>query len=185
LFGSAAIALLNTWRGEGSDGLDRAWLDAHLRTWGISPSASVSDADLDALRDLRALLRRLTRTVSAGRLLSAKQLSAFNAVIGATPVRAALVRDGDRYAVEMTPVAVNWLDVTVREIAGSFSAMLRVDPGRLRLCAGACDTVFWDDTRSRTRIWCDSRTCGNRVRVSRHREAATSAVGEFLSDPGG
>jgi predicted RNA-binding Zn ribbon-like protein len=173
VFGLAAIALLNTQRADGPDDLDQSWLDTHLPAWGVAPGASPSDADLDALRSTRALLRRLTRTVTAGRALSARQLSDFNAVIGATPVRAALVRDADRYAIDMTPVSRDWLEVTIREVAGSFSAMLRADPSRLRLCAApGCDTVFWDDTRSRTRIWCDSRTCGNRVRVSRHRDAA-------------
>ena len=47
---------------------------------------------------------------------------------------------------------------------------IEIDPSRLRVCAAPdCGQVFWDETRSRTRTWCDSRTCGNRVRVRRHR----------------
>jgi predicted RNA-binding Zn ribbon-like protein len=80
------------------------------------------------------------------------------------------VREGDRYVLAMTPVATGWREIAIREIAGSFAVMLRADPSRLRICAElGCETAFWDETRSRTRTWCDTRTCGNQVRVNRHR----------------
>jgi len=103
--------------------------------------------------------------------LSAKDLTDLNDVLGATPVRSTVEREGDRYILDMRPVANGWLQVTIREVTGSFTAMLRADPSRLRICAApGCETAFWDETRSRTRTWCDTRTCGNRVRVSRHRQ---------------
>jgi predicted RNA-binding Zn ribbon-like protein len=95
----------------------------------------------------------------------------LNAVIAATPVRAELVAEPDGgYAVVMTPLASEWRELAVRELAGAFASLLRQSfPPRLKLCAN-CGAAFWDGTRSRTRRWCDSRTCGNRVRVRRHRE---------------
>jgi predicted RNA-binding Zn ribbon-like protein len=41
--------------------------------------------------------------------------------------------------------------------------------GRVKLCAGeGCGWVFLDESRNRSRRWCDSRDCGNRERVRRH-----------------
>jgi predicted RNA-binding Zn ribbon-like protein len=171
MFGAEALALLNTGRPDVPDALDGAWLAASLPAWGIRPPRKVTDDDLEALRTVRSLLRRLAHVVASGRPLSAKDLTDLNDVLGATPVRSTVEREGDRYILDMRPVANGWLQVTIREVTGSFTAMLRADPSRLRICAApGCGTAFWDETRSRTRTWCDTRTCGNRVRVSRHRQ---------------
>jgi predicted RNA-binding Zn ribbon-like protein len=41
--------------------------------------------------------------------------------------------------------------------------------GRVKVCAGeGCGWVFLDESRNASRVWCDSRDCGNRERVRRH-----------------
>jgi predicted RNA-binding Zn ribbon-like protein len=41
--------------------------------------------------------------------------------------------------------------------------------GRVKVCAGeGCGWVFLDESRNGSRLWCDSRDCGNRERVRRH-----------------
>jgi len=159
LFGAAALALINTDRPGTADALtDARWLTANLAAWGVRLDQPVAEADLAAFRDLRTTLRATARAVVAGATLTAAELAGLNAILAVTPV--------------MAQVASNWRELGVREIAGSFASMLRADPTRLRICAAPdCDTAFWDDTRSRTRTWCDTRTCGNRVRVQRHRDA--------------
>ena len=124
-----------------------------------------------ALQELAALLRGLAETVASGRELSEGQLAAFNAVVGRTPVVARLERGGDgRYVLDLTPVAESERDRLVRELAGSFGSILRRAPDRLKLCGNPeCRRAFFDRTRSRTRRWCASATCGNRARVRRHR----------------
>ena len=171
MFGTEAIALMNTGRPGIPDGLrDGRWLRAALAEWQIEHSGPITDDDLEELRRLRTMLRRLTATVAGGRLLTEAELADLNRVLARTPSFSRVLPDSGRYVLDMTPVAHDWRDVTIAEIAGSFAAALRTDPTRLRICAAPrCETVFWDETRSRTRSWCDSRTCGNRVRVQRHR----------------
>jgi predicted RNA-binding Zn ribbon-like protein len=42
---------------------------------------------------------------------------------------------------------------------------------RVRACAaGDCLWLFLDTTRNRSRRWCDMKSCGNRMKVRRHRE---------------
>ena len=127
-----------------------------------------------ALGGLAALLRRLAETVASGAELSSKQLAEFNAVIGGTPVVARIEPGGEgRYVLDLTPVGGSEQDLLIRELAGSFGSILRRAPDRLKLCENPeCRRAFFDRTRSRTRRWCDSGTCGNRARVRRHRERA-------------
>ena len=41
--------------------------------------------------------------------------------------------------------------------------------GKVKVCAGeGCGWVFLDESRNASRVWCDSRDCGNRERVRRH-----------------
>ena len=170
MFGTEAIALMNTGRPGVDDALDEAWLSSSLEDWSVARPGPITDDDLDELRRLRTMLRRWTATVAAGRLLSATDLTDLNRRLARTPSFSRVEVDGDRYVLDMTPVAADWRDVAIAEVLGSFAAMLRVDPTRLRICAApVCGTVFWDETRSRTRQWCDNRTCGNRVRVQRYR----------------
>jgi predicted RNA-binding Zn ribbon-like protein len=42
---------------------------------------------------------------------------------------------------------------------------------RVRLCESeTCDWLFFDQSRNRTRRWCDMSTCGNRAKARRHYE---------------
>ena len=44
-------------------------------------------------------------------------------------------------------------------------------PERLRVCENEeCRWIFLDTSHSGKRKWCDMRTCGNRVKVARHRQ---------------
>ena len=44
-------------------------------------------------------------------------------------------------------------------------------PERLRVCENPeCRWIFVDTSHSGRRKWCDMRTCGNRVKVARHRQ---------------
>jgi hypothetical protein len=48
---------------------------------------------------------------------------------------------------------------------------------RVSICANpACRLVFIDDSRNRTRRWCDNAGCGNRFRVRRYRETRQTKV---------
>jgi predicted RNA-binding Zn ribbon-like protein len=43
-------------------------------------------------------------------------------------------------------------------------------PERIKTCASeTCDWIFYDDSRTSRRRWCDMATCGNRAKAARHR----------------
>jgi len=123
---------------------------------------------LAELRGLRAVVRELVVATIDEEALRPEAVSTLNA----TAVRAAtapqlIVGAGGPTQIEHaegTPV-----DRLLGDLARSAVELLagpRRD--RLRACAGpACRLLFLAAHPGRT--WCDSRTCGNRVRVARHR----------------
>ena len=142
----------------------------------VERSHSPTRSERRRLDELRSLLARLTDTVAAGRQLSPAELAELNAVSRRVPVRAHLQAEPDGgYVVAFDPVGGKWIDRTERVLAGSFGSVLRRSrPPRLKRCADeTCRRAFVDETRSRTRRWCDSGTCGNRARVRRHRSRLT------------
>jgi predicted RNA-binding Zn ribbon-like protein len=53
---------------------------------------------------------------------------------------------------------------------------------RVRICANeTCRWLFYDESRSGRRRWCDMATCGNRAKARRHRERART--GEVPTPP--
>jgi predicted RNA-binding Zn ribbon-like protein len=173
LYGRPALELINSALPGQADRLDDPeWLLAALRRWEIDPGRDVSADERDRLRELRALLRRLAASLGERGELTPAELADFNAVIGEVPVRAQLAIEPDGgYVLVMRALSTTWIDLARRELAGTFGTLLRSDASRVRICANAaCQRAFYDESRSRTRRWCDSRTCGNLMRVRRHRE---------------
>jgi predicted RNA-binding Zn ribbon-like protein len=114
------------------------------------------------------LLRRLARTVAAGRMLDPAELEELNAVLARTPVEMRLVDGGEgRYALDMRVLADDPAERAERSLAGAFASLLRRAPDRLKRCE-ECGRFFLDSTRSRTQRWCSGR-CGDRARVRAHR----------------
>ena len=58
------------------------------------------------------------------------------------------------------------------EVAASFAELLATgDPTRIKVCANRdCGWVMYDESRNRTRRWCESTGCGNLIKVRRYRE---------------
>jgi predicted RNA-binding Zn ribbon-like protein len=151
-------------------GTGRSSPSARIRTVTVK-SPSTRFQRLDALRALRSLLLRVVERLSADTRLTGGDLRDLNRAI-ADPVRARLEpAPNGGYQVDMQALASSWREFAVRELAGSFVALLRRShPPRINVCAnGDCRRAFYDETKSRTRRWCDSSTCGNRIRVRRHR----------------
>jgi predicted RNA-binding Zn ribbon-like protein len=167
----AGLALVNSLTPDGLDLLDDAgWREDAFRRWGLPPHRP-SRRDLDALRELRSVLRRAVDRLAVDGDLGNAELDDLNVAI-AGPIRAHLEHaPGGGFQVDMRSLATTWHEVATRELAGSFVSLLRRShPTRIKVCANPdCRRAFHDATKSRTRRWCDSATCGNLIRVRRHR----------------
>jgi len=142
---------------------------------------------LDSLKRLRLLLHRMARAFVDGQAPEAADFERLNALM-ARRLSASAEAEGRRYQVELIPLESGWPAVEA-EIAASFAAMLSEgEPSRIRFCDNpSCLWVYYDDTRNRSKRYCDDKLCGNLMKVRRFRarkkaEAAAASGSGHASD---
>lgn len=174
------LVVANTRHGPGGHHRARALVDGpdhdHLgdprdaRAYLVDHAVAVPDdlPDADALARLsrvRELVRRLAGDRdAAGRPTAAPDDDEVAALVRGIGFE--LDADGLR------PLRAGWAGF-VDGLLPAFLELRRSDPPPLRLCGNPrCRFAFLDRSRNRSRIWCESAACGNRIRVGRHRRRA-------------
>ncbi len=131
---------------------------------------------LARIRHIRAALRELADATVEGRPANVEAIDAVNGVLRAgeviqlEPVEGGL-RIGHRHVGD--PVD----DALARLAEPIVRAIVAGRPERVRRCANdGCRWVFYDDSRTGRRRWCDMSSCGNRAKAARHRARAKGAA---------
>jgi predicted RNA-binding Zn ribbon-like protein len=153
---------------------DERWLARYVHRWGFG-GARRRRGDTARLRELRVLLRRLVDRLDAGKGLSAADRAELGRFLAGAHYTRQFPTRG--FALELVPEKRDW-DWVLAEIAGSFVDYLSDGQDRIKACHNPdCRFAFYDQTKNRSRRWCDDRTCGNRFKVqrfrARHRAART------------
>ena len=160
----AAVALVNS--AEPPDTLTtRAQLDAFFVAHRYTGDRTHDDAELAAVRALRAPLRAL---LTADRDEAVARLNAILAERRAVP---RLVRhDGWDYHLHATDPSAPLADRIAVETAMAMVDVIRADElSRLAVCGDStCDGLVLDLSRNRSRRYC-SAACGNRLAVAAYR----------------
>lgn len=169
-FRSVAIDLANTVDVHGDllddPGGPAAWTVDHRSALG--PTDGFGDEDGRRLVELRGAVRDLLAAVVAGEHPSSASLEAVNRAAALAPGHPQLTWPvgGERRAWTERGGTIG--DAVLSAVARSAIELLAgPDAERLHGCAApGCPRFFV--ARDTRRVWCDSRTCGNRVRVARH-----------------
>ncbi len=160
----AAVALVNS--AEPPDTLTtRAQLDAFFDAHSYTGDRTHDDAELAAVRALRAPLRAL---LTADRDEAVARLNAILAERRAVP---RLVRhDGWDYHLHATDPSAPLADRIAVDTAMAMVDVIRADElSRLAVCGDStCDGLVLDLSRNRSRRYC-SAACGNRLAVAAYR----------------
>ena len=145
------------------------WLEQFLVKWGLRVDRPPDTATLTTLVALRTLLRSTIEALSEGQIADHDQ-AALNAVLLKMPLSRCLMKGTEGYQLEMVPLKKDW-DWVQAEIAASFAHLLAShDPRRLKICANTdCRWVFYDESKSRTRLYCTSDKCANLLKARRFR----------------
>ena len=145
------------------------WLEQFLVKWGLQVDHPPDAATLITLVVLRTFLRSLTEALVEGQIAD-HDLAALNAVLLKMPLNRRLVKDSEGYRLDMVPLKKDW-DWVQAEIAASFAHVLADhDPKRLKICANThCRGVFYDESKSRTRLYCSPDKCANLMKARRFR----------------
>jgi predicted RNA-binding Zn ribbon-like protein len=138
----------------------RDWLARHDLTMNVA-----SAAELKRFRDLRAVVRDLFTARARDSRPSARNLAAINAWAALAPRTPRLLWRDAGLVADLAGRA-SAADLALAAIAGD-AAVLAASVRRLRACEGNGCRMFFVAEHPRRR-WCDSRVCGNRMRVARH-----------------
>jgi predicted RNA-binding Zn ribbon-like protein len=175
------VDLLNTaGDGEGADLLASvSELEAFVERNSFSGLGALAEEDLSAVRSVR---ERFAQVFAASDDREAAQLvNSLVAEAGTTPQ----LTDHDGYDWHVHYFAPGASVAHHLAADGGMALAFFIVSGerdRLRrCCAPGCGRAFVDLSRNRSRRYCDSRTCGNRLHVAayraRQRESAESARG--------
>jgi predicted RNA-binding Zn ribbon-like protein len=154
-----------------SNVLDAERASALTRRAVAQPSGAA--AALVETRRVRAALRILAERgrTDAGERAREATLEEINRVLGRSvgTRRIEALPDGG-YARSFVPVGDAFSGLIIPIVESAVDTLVRGELVRIRSCADRrCPRVFIDDTKSRTRRWCDMRTCGNRAKATRAR----------------
>lgn len=127
---------------------------------------------LKRARTLRERLFALFSAAAAGRRLAEPELASLNPALGRCLARLRLSPTSGpalRWDWDQDPHA---LDSPLWPVLRSAADLLTSpDLSRVRECAAAtCGWLFVDESKNRSRRWCDMNVCGNREKVRRHRQ---------------
>ncbi len=178
--------LVNTAAGHRPDplagaGQARVWLRGALAAWsaatgGPAPAIELDDGDLPALRDHRELLRETLRArARPGPGTDPRPRPEIAARI--------LLTSGPDGVVGYEPFESGWRAIRALASAETLLAQARGHWPRLKVCAAPpCGACFYDASPNRSRVWHDTRTCGNiaNLRASRARKRADTISGALF-----
>lgn len=172
------LDLINTRARSGTDSIDHLSTPDGLRMWvalqgerlkefGGDVLATVSQADLAAIRSVRECASQLVDHVRHGRAPSDASLRELNRTLSAAPVHLELRWVGSSMAAEARRTSSVIADLAAH--LAEAVALVLTDPGvsTIRKCEAEDCTMLFLPASSRRR-WCAAARCGNRMRVARY-----------------
>jgi len=158
------------WRGSGrrEDRLDKPeWLAWFLQRWALEAAVPL-DADTRAqLGVLRDRMRAITEALIDGRPFGDADIAALNRAMEPLISHPRLVPGDTGFRFEQAFSVHGW-PLAIGLIARSLAELLADGDRshRLKICANDdCRWIFVDESRNRTKRWCDDKCCGNLMKV--------------------
>lgn len=162
------------WRGSGrsEDRLEKTeWLNSFIEKWELPFQGPIEAEVIEKLKDLRTYIGEMANALAAGQSFHAEQFVLLNNILKNGPVIFKVtVSEDSSSELSVVPLENN-LEQLMARIAASFAeTIVKRDSTRIRICENAdCLWVFYDDTKNRSKRYCDDKMCGNLMKVRRFR----------------
>ena len=149
--------------------LDMAVAADLAESWRGTTEAS---ATLTEVRTLRTLLLAMVEGLIVGVPPSSDAIDALNAIlqrrVGYEQIAPGASATG-RWTIERRFAYREPHDLLAPLAHAAAILLAERDPGRIKMCENpACVLHYYDTSKNGSRRWCDTRTCGNRIRVAHH-----------------
>ncbi|MBO3750380.1 CGNR zinc finger domain-containing protein [Streptosporangiaceae bacterium NEAU-GS5] len=142
-------------------------LEAFILRHQVSGVEYLNPADLAEVRAVRSAFHAVFHAPD-----QPTAVSQLNALLGRTRITPNLTEhDGFSLHIHYHAPGASVAEHLAADCGVSLAHVLVEDEWeRLRVCAAPdCSHVFVDESRNRSRVYCDSRTCGNRIHVAAYR----------------
>jgi predicted RNA-binding Zn ribbon-like protein len=143
-------------------------LAAHYRRKPREVTAALAKAI--AIRDL---LHSIFTAIANRRSVSSERLSQLNSALAQSPGLLRLRKNSNGIETEWTSAADGLQQILFAILASTAELLASDRSGRIRECASPdCTWLFLDESRNRSRRWCDMSACGNRMKARRYYQRA-------------
>jgi predicted RNA-binding Zn ribbon-like protein len=179
---TGCVELINTGRSATGDGLAKLSDLQEMADRYAFAGLQGRPADLVKVREYRARLDSIVVSCEAGDEAAAiDQINALLSQTGASPQIAAHDGRGPHLHVSR-PTAPLANRIAAHFAMGLAWLVVAGEAGRIGSCESpACRAAFVDFSKNRSRRYCDSRTCGNRLHVAAYRARKQSPAAEGTS----
>jgi predicted RNA-binding Zn ribbon-like protein len=144
----------------------------------VATQPAAAARDLDRVHAVRDALRDVAEAIVFHRAPRTSALTTVNRALHARQV-IELVPAPDGCNVDHRHVGDPIDDALARLAEPLVIELTAGHPERIRVCGSeTCQWIFYDNSRTARRRWCDMATCGNRAKAARHRARARLAEGE-------
>ncbi|WP_317619865.1 CGNR zinc finger domain-containing protein [Nonomuraea phyllanthi] len=166
---ATVVELVNTSPSTGGDeGLaGLAELQAFVESRQISGVTKLTARDLGQVRIVREAFHRVFTSTDP-----AAAVRTLNGLLSETRITPRLTEhDGHPLHVHYFAADATLAEHVAADCGVALAHLLvEGEAERLRTCSAPdCNRVFVDESRNRSRVYCDSRTCGNRMHVAAYR----------------
>ncbi|MDF2921262.1 MAG: hypothetical protein K0R57_176 [Paenibacillaceae bacterium] len=164
------------WRtGDRSKDRDRleepAWLGQWMQEHALEAPLPPDPTTLAQLKQLRGCLWAAVQQLVQGAVIEQALIERLNLYMSKGPAIRQIAGSGDAgRRITLVPLYTGWEQI-MSEIAASFAGvLLEKELSRIRICENPdCLWVYYDDTRNRSKRYCDDKMCGNLIKVRRFR----------------
>lgn len=154
------------------DRLDNpAWVAELLEKYGCSVEEPFDAEWIAELKELRGRMKETTQKIIDGHGLEKASLEYINDYLSRTSHRYLIEQKETGPVLSSIPLE-SGKDRILGQIALSFAQLLTgKDLRRIKSCKNPdCRWIFYDESKNRNKCWCESKTCGNLMKVRNFRE---------------
>lgn len=150
---------------------DEQWIRNFLEKWGLAATLPINSYYLEELKKLRQLMRNISIELNSGLGLQQDHLNELNFILSSVSSQFQLKHNPNAFDMEQIYNADDWA-LILWHITYSFAQILcKPEVDRLKVCCNQnCEWIFVDQSRNKTRRWCDTKVCGNIMKVRRFRD---------------
>ncbi|HLW53783.1 MAG TPA: ABATE domain-containing protein [Candidatus Angelobacter sp.] len=125
---------------------------------------------------VRDLLLSIFAGIANGRSPSSQLVSELNSALAMAPGLLRVHKNSGRLEKEWASASDGLQQVLFAVLSSAADLLAGQCLDRIRECTSAnCSWLFVDESRNRSRRWCDMRECGNRMKARRHYQRSKAA----------